>query len=93
MAFALASRYNISMPSTDEELKKALKTFRKRINASQREEDSRLGRGPIGSPKSKIVSMQTPPGFGRAIWDELAEKGFLKYDGDGFYQLTDKKWG
>ena len=50
MAFARARRYNISMPSTDEELKKALKTFRKRINASQREEDSRLGRGPIGSP-------------------------------------------
>ena len=93
MAFVRTSRYNISMPSTDEELKKALKTFRKRINASQLEEDSRLGRGPIGSPKSKIVSMQTPPGFGRAIWEELADKGFLKYDGDGFYQLTDKKWG
>ena len=93
MAFVSTSRYNISMPSTDEELKKALKTFRKRINASQLEEDSRLGRGPIGSPKSKIVSMQPPPGFGRAIWEELADKGFLKYDGDGFYQLTDKKWG
>jgi hypothetical protein len=80
------------MPSTDEELKKALKAFRKRLNAAQLEEDSRLGRGPIGSAKEKIVCMQPPPGFGRAIWDELADKGYLKPDGGGFYQLTDKKW-
>ncbi len=93
MAFGGVWRYNVLMASTQEELKMAWKKFRKRINASQLEEDSRLGRGPIGSPKSKIVSIQPPPGFGRAIWDELAELGFLKYDGDGFYQLTDKKWG
>lgn len=93
MAFGRVWRYNVLMASTEEELKTAWKKFRKRINASQLEEDSRLGRGPIGSPKSRIVSIQPPPGFGRAIWDELAELGFLKYDGDGFYQLTDKKWG
>lgn len=81
------------MPATDDELHKAIKSFRKRINAAQLEEDSRLGRGPIGSSKSKIVSMQPPPGFGRAIWDELVEKGYLKADGGGFYQMTDKKWG
>lgn len=93
MAFVGGWGYNVFMASTPEELKKAWKTFRKRINASQLEEDSRLGRGPIGSPKEKIVSIQPPPGFGRAIWEELATMGFLKYDGDGFYQLTDKKWG
>ena len=81
------------MPSTDEELHKALKAFRKRLNAAQLEEDSRLGRGPIGSAKSKILGIQPPPGFGRTIWEELAEKGFLKNDGGGFYVLTDKKWG
>jgi hypothetical protein len=81
------------MASTDDELRKALKAFRKRLNAAQLEEDSRLGRGPIGSAKSKIVSIQPPPGFGRAIWEELAEKGYLKPDGGGFYQLTGKQWG
>ncbi len=81
------------MASTDDELRKALKAFRKRLNAAQLEEDSRLGRGPIGSAKSKIVSIQPPPGFGRAIWEELAEKGYLKSDGGGFYQLTGKQWG
>lgn len=80
------------MPSTDAELRKALNTFRKRLNASQLEEDSKLGRGPIGSAKDKIVSMQPPPGFGRAIWDELVDKGYLKNDGGGFFQLTGKPW-
>jgi hypothetical protein len=80
------------MPSTPAELHKALKTFRKRLNASQLEEDSKLGRGPIGHRKDKIVSMQPPPGFGRAIWDELVALGYLKNDGGGFFQLTDKQW-
>lgn len=81
------------MSFTDDELHKAIKAFRKRLNAAQLEEDSRLGRGPIGSAKAKIVSIQPPPGFGRSIWEELANKGFLLNDGGGFYKLTDKKWG
>ena len=80
------------MPSTDQELKKALNAFRKRLNANQLEEDSRLGRGPIGSAKSKIVAIQPPPGFGRAVWEELADLGYLKADGGGFFLMTDKKW-
>jgi len=80
------------MSSTAAELHKALKAFRKRLNAAQLEEDSKLGRGPIGHSKDKIVSMQPPPGFGRAIWEELTALGYLKNDGGGFYQLTDKKW-
>ena len=78
------------MPSTDEELKKAMKAFRKRVNALQRDEDSRLGRGPIGSAKDKIMAIQPPPGFGRTIWEELKDKGLLQYDGDGFYRMTEK---
>lgn len=81
------------MSFTDDELHKALKTFRKRLNAAQLEEDSRLGRGPIGSTKSKILCIQPPPGFGRAMWEELVTRGFLVNDGGGFYKLTDKKWG
>jgi hypothetical protein len=80
------------MASTPDELKKALKAFRKRLNATQLEEDSRLGRGPIGSAKSKIVSLQPPPGFGREVWEQLRDLGYLAYDGGGFYSLTDKKW-
>ncbi|MDA1088462.1 MAG: hypothetical protein O2901_15800 [Verrucomicrobia bacterium] len=44
-----------------------------------------------GSGKQKIVSIQPPSGFGRETWEELADKGFLKRDGGGFYELIESK--
>lgn len=79
------------MPSTEEELKKALKAFKKRLKMTQLEEDSRLGRSPLTGAKTTIVAIQPPLGFGRAVWEELVEKGYLKQDGGGFYQLVPGK--
>ena len=39
-----------------------------------------------------MVSIQPPSGFGRAIWEELADLGYLKRDTSGFYEVTDKQW-
>ena len=78
------------MPSTEEELKKALKAFKKRLKLARLDDDSRLGHGPMsGGGKEKIMSMQPPSGFGREIWEELVEKGHLKRDGQGFYELVE----
>ena len=79
------------MPATEEELKKALKAFKKRIKLTQLDDDSRLGRSPLTGAKASVVSIQPPAGFGREIWEELAEKGFLKRDGGGFYALVPGK--
>ena len=79
------------MPSTDEDLKKALKAFKKRLKLTQLEEDSKLGHSPLTGSKSQILSIQPPNGFGREIWQELVDKGFLKYDGGGFYVLVPGK--
>ena len=79
------------MPATEDELKKALKAFKKRIKLTQLDDDSRLGRSPMTGSKSQVVSIQPPTGFGREIWEELAEKGFLKRDGGGFYALIPGK--
>ena len=80
------------MPSTDEEMKKALKAFKKRLKLARLDDDSKIGHGPMSSgSKDKIVSMQPPSGFGREIWEELADKGFLKRDGIGFYELVEGK--
>ena len=79
------------MPATEEELKRALKAFKKRLKITQREEDSQLGRGPLTGAKSQITAIQPPPGFSREIWEELRDKGFLKNDGGGFYQLVPGK--
>jgi len=78
------------MPSTEEELKKAFKAFKKKLRNQQLEEDSRLGRSPLTGAKSTIVSIQPPMGFGREIWNELADQQLLKSDGGGFFTLGAK---
>ena len=81
------------MPSTESELKRALGAFKKRMKMIRLDDDSRLGHGPLsGGRKEKVVSIQPPSGFGRAIWEELADLGYLKRDTSGFYELTDKQW-
>lgn len=80
------------MPSTEDELKKALKAFKKRLKLTQLDDDSRLGRSPLtGNSREKVTSIQPPAGFGREIWEELVEKNFLRRDGIGFYQLVEGK--
>ncbi|HWE03870.1 MAG TPA: hypothetical protein VG326_15805 [Tepidisphaeraceae bacterium] len=79
------------MPSSEEDLKKALKAFRKRLKIQQLEEDSRLGHSPLTGSKTKIVSIQPPLGFGKDVWEELADQGFLKRDGRGFFELVPGK--
>ena len=80
------------MPSTEDELKKALKAFKKRLKLTQLDDESRIGHGPMsGGGQEKVTSIQAPAGFGREIWEELVEKGFLRRDGIGFYQLVDGK--
>jgi hypothetical protein len=80
------------MPASEEDLKKALRAFKKRLKVTRLDDESRLGHGPMsGSGKEKIVSIQPPSGFGREIWEELADKGYLKRDGVGFYELVEGK--
>ena len=69
--------------ATEEELKKALKAFKKRMKLTQLDDDSKLGHSPLTGSRSKVISMQPPAGFGKEIWEELAEKGYLKRDGIG----------
>jgi len=80
------------MPSSEEDLKKALKAFKKRLKLTRLDDESKIGHGPMSSSgHGKIVSIQPPAGFGREIWEELADKGYLKRDGVGFYELVEGK--
>jgi hypothetical protein len=79
------------MPYSEEELRKALKAFKKRMKLTQLEEDSRLGHSPLTGSKTTILSIQPPAGFGKEIWEELADKGYLTRDGVGFFALVPGK--
>ena len=76
-------------PPSKEELQLALKAFRKRIRVTQLDDESRLGRGPMsGGGQSRIVAITPPNQFRRAVWEELAKQGKLKYAGNGLYELV-----
>jgi hypothetical protein len=79
------------MASTPEEMRKALKALKKRIKMTQLDDDSKLGHSPLSKSRDRIVSIQPPAGFGKEIWEELADAGFLKRDGMGFYEVVEGK--
>jgi hypothetical protein len=73
---------------TPQELKSALKAFRKRLKLTQLDDQSRVGRSPLsGGRASGIVAITPPDQFSIAIWDELARQGKLKRAGNGTYAL------
>lgn len=75
---------------TAEELRDALKAFKKRLKLSRLDDESSLGRGPLSSGRaSGIVAITPPQQFRRAIWEALVAQGRLKYAGQGLYQLAD----
>jgi len=73
---------------TPQELKSALKAFRKRLKLTQLDDQSRLGYGPMtGGQRSSIVAITPPDQFPAAVWEELARQGKLKRAGSGMYSL------
>ena len=69
--------------ATDEELKRALKAFKKRLKFARLDDESGLSRG--GGKKSGIVGITPPSGFPPGIWEELVAQGKLKREGIGIY--------
>ena len=75
-----------SSPPSPEELKKALKAFKKRLKLARLDDESSLGGGPMsGGKKSGIVAIMPPNQYPRAVWDELVKQGRLKYAGQGLF--------
>ena len=90
-ACGVGALMEMDMPATDNELKKALKAFKKRLKLTRLDDESKLGHSPLTGGGAKIFAIQPPSGFGKEIWEELADKGFLKRDGGGFYQVVEGK--
>lgn len=73
-----------------EQLRKAMKAFKKRLKLSRLDDESSLGHGPTSGGKSSgIVAIMPPNQYPKAVWDELVALGRLKYAGHGMYQLPD----
>jgi hypothetical protein len=75
-------------PGADE-LRDALKAFKKRLKLARLDDESRLGKRALTKGgKSDIVAIQPPRQYPRAVWDELVKQGRLKYAGQGLYELV-----
>lgn len=72
---------------TDEELKRALKAFKKRLKLTRLDDESGLSRG--GNKKSGITGITPPAGHPPGIWEELVRLGKLKRDMADTYRLPD----
>lgn len=76
---------------TNEELKKALKAFKKRLKLTRLDAESKIGGGPLSSGRSSGIVAITPPNeFGQHIWDALVQQGKLKRAGHGMYELLEQ---
>jgi hypothetical protein len=71
--------------ATDEELKKALKAFKKRLKLSRLDDESGLSKG---SKRSGILGITPPAGHPPGIWEELVAQGKLKREMSGTYSLA-----
>lgn len=73
-----------------EELRLAMKAFRKRLKLMKLDDESRLGHGPMsGGGKSGVVAITPPNQFAKDVWEELTEQGKLKRAGRGLYELIE----
>jgi hypothetical protein len=74
-----------------EELKTALKAFKKRLKLTKLDEESKLGHSPLSSGRgSGIIAIQPPNQYPSAIWQELVKQGKLKPAGRGFFELIEQ---
>lgn len=75
---------------THEQLKSALKMFRKRVKLKRLDDESKLGRSPLSSgKKAGSFAIMAPREYPPAVWEELARQGKLKSAGGSFYELVE----
>ncbi|MCY2965762.1 MAG: hypothetical protein NT069_19390 [Planctomycetota bacterium] len=84
-----------SAPTADggippEQLKLALKAFKKRLKLTRLDAESKIGVGPMsGGAGWGIVGIVPPNQYPRAVWEELVKQGKLKHAGSGMYSLVE----
>jgi hypothetical protein len=76
-------------PLSPQNLKRALKAFKKRLKLTRLDQESTVGGGPLSSGRSsQIVGVRPPNQFPREVWDKLVEMGKLTDVGGGLYGLA-----
>jgi hypothetical protein len=76
---------------TSQELKAALKAFKKRLKLTRLDAESNISGGPLSSGRgSGIVAIMPPNQYPAIVWEELVKQGKLKKVGGGTYELVEE---
>jgi hypothetical protein len=74
---------------TPQDLKLALKAFKKRLKLMRLDDESKFGRSPMsGGGSSGVIAITPPDQYPQAVWDELVKQGRLKTGSSGLYELV-----
>ncbi len=74
-----------------EQLKQALKAFKKRLKLTRLDDESQLSRRPVtGGKPSGVVAITPPTQFPPAVWEELVRQGKLRKTGHGMYEMVEE---
>jgi len=76
-------------PPTRDELRRAMKAFKKRLKVMRLDDESKLGGGPLSSGRdSGLVAIRPPDTFPQEVWDALVAQGRLEEEGHGLYAIV-----
>ncbi len=90
------SSADASQPSapTPQQLKAAVKAFKKKLKLARLDDQSRIGVGPMSSGReSSIVGIAPPDQYPQCVWDELERQGKLRKIEHGLYELNQQPQG
>jgi hypothetical protein len=74
---------------TREQLKGAMKAFKRRLKFTRLDAESQLSKNPLSTGRGHgIVAIVPPVDFPQYVWDELVRQGKLKRAGHGLYELV-----
>jgi hypothetical protein len=74
---------------TKEQLKGAMKAFKRRLKLTRLDAESQLSKNPLSTGRgSGIVAIVPPVDYPQAVWDELVRQNKLKRSGQGLYELV-----
>ena len=79
---------------TPQQLKAAVKAFKKKLKLTRLDDQSRIGVGPMSSGReSGIVGIAPPDQYPQSVWDELERQGKLKKIEHGLYEMVQQPQG
>jgi len=77
---------------TKETLKRALKALKKRLKVTRLDDESRLGGDAMSKGAgSSICAVKPPEQYPLEVWQALEEKGRVRGDRDGLYEVIDQE--